>query len=169
MTTCPINWDAYLRYEPETGKLYWRQTMNSRAPAGAEAGSSEGARYRKLKFKGKFYQCHRVIWDMLNPGDLLTESDRIDHIDHDRLNNRIDNLRKVSCAVNSRNMSKPVNNTSGVIGVHWYRPYNKWQAQISVENSRLHLGYFDSFHDAIAARKAAEIKYGFHKNHGKSS
>lgn len=168
-TTCPINWSAYLRYEPETGKLYWLRTMNSRAPVGAEAGSSKGTRYRKLRFKGKFYQCHRIIWDMLNPDDPLTEVDQIDHIDHNRLNNRIENLRKVSCAVNSHNLSKPVNNSSGVIGVHWYRPYGKWQAQISVKNSRLHLGYFENFGEAVAARRAAEIKYGFHKNHGKSS
>ena len=169
MTTCPINCSEYLRYEPETGKLYWLRTMNSRAPVGAEAGSSKGTRYRKLRFKGKFYQCHRIIWDMLNPDDPLTEVDQIDHIDHNRLNNRIENLRKVSCAVNSHNLSKPVNNSSGVIGVHWYRPYGKWQAQISVKNSRLHLGYFENFEEAIAARKAAEEKYGFHKNHGKSS
>lgn len=143
--------------------------MNSRAPVGAEAGSSKGTRYRKLRFKGKFYQCHRIIWDMLNPDDPLTEVDQIDHIDHNRLNNRIENLRKVSCAVNSHNLSKPVNNSSGVIGVHWYRPYGKWQAQISVKNSRLHLGYFENFGEAVAARKAAEVKYGFHKNHGKSS
>ena len=169
MTTCPINWSEYLRYEPETGKLYWLRTMNSRAPVGAEAGSSKGTRYRKLRFKGKFYQCHRIIWDMLNPDDPLTEVNQIDHIDHNRLNNRIENLRKVSCAVNSHNLSKPVNNSSGVIGVHWYRPYGKWQAKISVDGVRIYLGLFRNMGDAIAARKAAEEKYGFHKNHGKSS
>ncbi len=141
--------------------------LNSRAPKGSEAGSAAGTRYRKFKFKGKFYQSHRVIWDMNHPENKLKPGEEIDHIDHNRFNNRIENLRKVSDSANSRNLSRAVNNKSGVTGVHWYKPYGKWQAQISISGERVHLGYFSDKNDAISARKAAEEKYGFHKNHGK--
>jgi len=59
------------------------------------------------------------------------------------------------------------NNTSGVTGVYWNKRDRKWQAMIKVNNKQIHLGYFEGKTEAITARKIAEIKYGFHPNHGK--
>ena len=58
------------------------------------------------------------------------------------------------------------NNTSGVMGVSWKKAYNKWGAYIGVNKKRKYLGYYSSIDKATEARKAAEIKYGYHKNHG---
>lgn len=58
------------------------------------------------------------------------------------------------------------NNTSGVTGVYWSSRHRKWNPKIQVDYVMIDLSYFDCITDAAAARKRAEIKYGFHKNHG---
>ena len=73
---------------------------------------------------------------------------------------------EVNRVTNLRNKKQYTTNTSGVTGVCWHKNKGKWMAQISVKSRFIYLGYFDSFKDAKFARKAAEIKYGFHKNHG---
>jgi len=91
----------------------------------------------------------------------------IDHIDHNSLNNRIENLRLVSSRENSMNLPLPKHNTSGRVGITWAKREKKWQAQIGLDYKTIILGHFDKFEDAVAAREAAEKKYGFHPNHGK--
>lgn len=168
MTTCRINWDEYFRYEPETGKLFWKIRPSRAIQAGTEISYiSDG--YLRVGFKGRGYFVHRIIWAILHPEDEILDGEEIDHIDHDRVNNRPENLRKVRQIDNSRNKSKDHRNTSGVTGVGWHSYHKKWQAKISVGGVRVYLGLFGSKDAAIAARKAAEVKYGFHKNHGKSS
>jgi len=90
----------------------------------------------------------------------------LDHINGEGLDNRIVNLREADQGVNMKNTSRRVDNMSGVTGVHWYKNRKKWQAQIQVNGKRIFLGYFDDIDDAIAVRKLANIKYGFHNNHG---
>lgn len=82
-----------------------------------------------------------------------------DHIDGDRANNRIENLRAANIAQNSWNMKRPVCNTSGCKGVLWVRRDRKWLACIVVSKQRIQLGYFDDFEPAVLARKEAEKKY----------
>ncbi|EOA5908665.1 AP2 domain-containing protein, partial [Salmonella enterica subsp. enterica serovar Brandenburg] len=60
-----------------------------------------------------------------------------------------------------------VNNTSGALGVWREKRRNKWVAEIKVDRRKIHLGQFDNFDEAVAARKDAEVKYGLHENHGK--
>ena len=83
----------------------------------------------------------------------------IDHKDRNKGNNKIDNLRLVTTSENLRNVGKLSNNTSGVKGVSFYKSLGKYRAQIFVNGKRFHLGYFTSFEDAAAARRAAELKY----------
>lgn len=92
----------------------------------------------------------------------------LDHINHVRADNRISNLREVSRSQNNKNMPRYKNNKSGVTGVSWYRSAGKWRAQIRVEGKKKHLGLFDEIKDAAKAVEAAEAKYGYHENHGKS-
>lgn len=169
MATCQINWSAYFRYEPETGKLYWVVNRSRLAKAGSEAGTNHHSGYIQIKIKGRMYQAHRIIWDILHPDNPLSDTEEIDHIDHIRSNNRPGNLRKVIRFDNMRNKSEYRNNTSGATGVYWHSVWRRWQAKIRIDGVDTFLGNFDDKHAAIAARKAAEIKYGFHKNHGKSS
>jgi hypothetical protein len=81
-----------------------------------------------------------------------------DHIDRNPLNNRRLNLRRATHQENSRNQSKSTKNTSGVVGVSWYKRYNKWVAYIKTDKQNT-LGYFDNKDDAIRARLNAEVKY----------
>lgn len=90
----------------------------------------------------------------------------VDHIDGNKLNNKLENLRIVSRVENNRNTKTGKNNTSGVKGVHWDKGVGKWRAVIWVNKKCIQLGVFDYLDDARAARESAKIKYGFHSNHG---
>jgi len=156
-------------YDRETGKLSWKQKPSNCIHVGSEAGrkfKSHKTYYRILKFQGKFYLSHILIWILLYGS--IPEEYEIDHIDHNGLNNLSDNLRLVSCLENSHNKSLYKTNLSGVAGVSWSEPRKKWAVYISVNCKRKHLGYFsfDKKEDAIKIRKEAEIKYKFHENHG---
>ena len=64
------------------------------------------------------------------------------------------------------NQSLSIKNKSGHSGVMWNKAVSKWIAQIKAKDKNIYLGSFDKKDDAIHARKVAENKYGFHKNHG---
>lgn len=91
----------------------------------------------------------------------------IDHIDHNRANNKWTNLRIVCRQTNSRNLSMHKSNRSGHTGVNWHTSKNKWRAYIMVNYKQIYLGLFCELEDAIEARRLANIKYKFHSNHGK--
>lgn len=170
-----------LRYEPDTGKLFWRARSvalfsstgrrsanhacalwNSRF-AGKEAFTADdGGGYKSGGIFCRLHRAHRVIW-ALHHDEWPTHE--IDHINGVKDDNRIVNLRDVSHIENSRNTRRSSNNTSGHMGVGWNKARGKWEARIKV-GRQIYLGLFDVFEDAVAARKAAEIKYGFHENHG---
>lgn len=82
-----------------------------------------------------------------------------DHINRNPLDNRKRNLRPASKNENNQNHKKFINNTSGFSGVNWHKGLHKWHARITVENKRIHLGYFDNKRDAIITRLMAELKY----------
>lgn len=102
-------------------------------------------------WNGKIY-LHRFI---MNPPDGMV----IDHINHDRLDNRKENIRICTIRQNNMNKSFMSNNTSGVIGVNWNKRAKKWKSRINVNGNEIHLGYFDTKEDAIQARINAEIEY----------
>ena len=90
----------------------------------------------------------------------------IDHINHIKDDNRWDNLRDVAHSTNGKNQSMQVSNTSGVRGVYWYKNNQRWVANITVDGEKIHLGSYVQHHEAVNARKNAEVLYGFHTNHG---
>ncbi len=152
----------WFRYDPESGELKWRVTMGPRAIAGAVAGSISANSYRRVMVNKRFYYAHRIIW-LMKTGKW---PDQIDHINHNGADNRWCNLRAANQLANSKNCHLSFNNTSGQTGVCWNSASGKWSAQIQVQWKAHHLGRFVRFDDAVAARKAAERKYGFHPNHG---
>lgn len=83
----------------------------------------------------------------------------IDHINRDKLDNRINNLREVTHRVNVLNFGMQKNNTSGVRGVVFAKERSKWMARIKVNGKDVFLGYFSELSDARIARKEAEVKY----------
>lgn len=166
----------FLSYDPETGKLHWKArdekwfTSSWRAAAwntryaGREAISCVGTHgYLCGYLFGVKVDAHRVIWAIIH-GEWPRE--QIDHINGDRADNRIANLRHVTRAENQRNLAKRTDNTSGITGVGWSKQKGKWFARICVCNHVKHLGFFDNIEQAAAARRSALEKYGFHEMHG---
>lgn len=169
-----------LKADFETGKLYWLPrtpdmftdgkyqaervcSLWNRKLAGKEAFTANLNGYRQGEIFGRHSKAHRVLW-LLYTGKWPSAD--IDHINGIRSDNRIENLRVVSRAENLKNQRLRTNNTSGVTGVSWDKRSGKWHAHIQVNVRRKHIGYFTKISDAIAARKAAEVEYGFHANHG---
>jgi len=108
---------------------------------------------------------HRVSW-FLYYGEW--PDSYIDHIDGNRTNNRITNLRLATREENARNAKIYRTNTSGKSGVAWCKRDKIWNASISIKGVRTHLGNFKRKEDAIKCREDAEKKYGYHKNHGRT-
>lgn len=146
-------------YNPETGIL----TNKKRNKPAGWVKHEKATDYLSTGINGKHYRVHRIIWIMMT-GEI---PNTVDHIDGNGLNNKWDNLRNVSITENNRNKRVQKNNKSGVSGVRWNTKANRWIARISTNEGRIHLGSFILLEDAIAARKAAEITYGYHENHGR--
>lgn len=151
---------ARLSYDAETGYLVWKPRVDDRRGwnkryAGRRAGSASAGGYVELSIDGEAYLAHRIIWLMVH-GEW---PDIIDHIDRDRLNNRLSNLRNVGDTENARNASMRSHNSSGATGVYWGRQNKKWIAQIVVNRKTIYLGGFDTVPAASAAYQAAKIKY----------
>lgn len=158
-----------LHYDPLSGKLYWKarpdnpKKWNDRY-AGLEAfTANHGSGYKVGAVDSKNYLAHRIVW-AIHYGEW--PDGEIDHIDHDRANNKIENLRCVSRVENCHNMSAYKTNTSGATGVYWFGARNKWKVEIWVARKKIHIGYYEDFHEAVTARKRASEYYRFHKNHG---
>lgn len=138
-----------------TGKLYWKVRRGGPAVKGGEVGSLVGS-YMKVKLKGKSYPVHRIIWLLANGN----HADRfIDHINGDRLDNRLCNLRLVTKAENAKNRRTTKGSKSGLNGVVWRNDTSKWRAFIRWNNRLEHLGSYEDFFEAVCARKSAESRY----------
>ena len=83
----------------------------------------------------------------------------VDHINHNKSDNRKNNLRLATRSQNIQNRGIIPNNTSGVTGVHWHNHTKKWKAEIEVNKRKIYIGVFKEKEDAIKARKEAEVKY----------
>jgi hypothetical protein len=93
---------------------------------------------------------HRLVIEAfpLNPQN----KSQVDHIDNNRSNNHITNIRWATGKENNQNKSLSSKNTSGVKGVYWNKNTNKWKAQIEINGKRINLGSFMNKDDAINIR-----------------
>ena len=156
-------------YDPSKGVLKWRsrpenhfstQSKHKRfstLSAGKEVGTVDGSGYKvvMLTYKGehKSYRVHRICYALCF-GD---SAKIIDHINGDRQDNRISNLRAVDYRTNVANQS--VAKSSGLKGACWDKNKKKWVAQISVNYRKIHLGRFNSESAAHAAYMEAAEKF----------
>lgn len=116
--------------------------------------NSNGYAYRNTWENGKAGTMYMHRFIMNNPAGKV-----VDHINHNKLDNRMMNLRACEHKENIRNSKLSKNNTSGVSGVVWHKTQSSWQARIKVNYKTIFLGYFKKFDDAVAVRKDAEKKY----------
>lgn len=168
-----------LDYDPATGALNWRSRTPDMFKSGKQSAlhncaiwngkfagrpalnSPDAGGYLTGHLNGRPVKAHRIIWELVY-GKCVAE---IDHINGNPADNRLCNLREVSHAENGRNLKLKATNKTGVCGVYPRRS-GRWYARITVGRKQIDLGTFDKIEAAIAARKAAEIAYGFHANHG---
>ena len=168
---------SLVEYDPLTGIMLWKRrsidmsgvsssgscSRFNKLYAGKKVGSIGVEGYYLTKLFGRGYIVARLIYAYMTG----KWPEQVDHINHDRADNRWVNLRGVTNRENQMNITLRKDNTSGQIGVHWFKQTNRWCVHISTKtNKRKNLGYFRSLEEAIAVRKEAEKKYGYHNNHG---
>lgn len=158
-----------LRYEPETGKMFWKErpvetfspgiysaehicAIWNRRLAGKQAFTANMDGYRYSNIGGVTIRAHRAIWAIVH-GEWPAH--QIDHINGNRSDNRIINLRPANNGENSRNSTLSRNNTSGRKGVYYCKKTNKWRARIEANGVKHNLGRFKRLEDAAFAYDAA--------------
>ena len=144
-----------LTYDPETGFFVWN--------TGNTAGCFVSTGYWRIKIFRVEYLAHRLAW-LISTGEW--PDGEIDHINQNRSDNRLVNLRVVTRSENLRNAKLRETNTSRVTGVHMDKKDSLWWARIQVNKSRVSLGRYKNWFDAVCARKSAENIHGYHPNHG---
>jgi hypothetical protein len=112
---------AHSLFEYKDGHLYWKINISSYF-AGELAGSHEAKGYWRVGFQGKSYKAHRIVWVMHGnePVPML------DHIDGNRRNNRIENLRAADYRSNVLNSKLQKRNPHGIKGLRWRAQRNSW-------------------------------------------
>lgn len=166
-----------IRYEPDTGEMFWRErpssmfkdgfysadtlarSWNSRY-SGKKCGCGDTGGYLRVSVHDRLFLAHRIAW-AITYGEWPDED--IDHINGDRSDNRLRNLRTVTKAQNQRNQKKFRNNTSGVCGVYFIKSSKKWVAQIAGH----HIGTYNTRGDAAKARRADQRDRGYSARHGR--
>ena len=147
---------SVLHYDQETGIFTWKVRTSNRVKVGDVAGCPDGYGYLRIKVCSRLYKAHRLAWLYVHGN---WPKDQIDHINRDRSDNRLANLRDVSHKQNHQNRSKSSNNTSGHPGIYWNKQNSKWVAQIQHNHKLIYLGSFTNIEEALSARKAGELKY----------
>ena len=143
-----MNWKDLFTYD--SGSLVWKESRG-RIKAGSEAGTPDKDGYLCTQYNKKKYKNHRIVWEMFN--GTIPQNLEIDHINHKRSDNRIENLRLVDRVGNGRNQSKARD-------VSYHKASGKWQARISSPEGRIHLGLFETEELALDShRKARDIYY----------
>lgn len=169
-----------LEYNAESGKLSWKHRDSAHAEklgmdeisikhfnkkyAGKEILNKASTGYIQVCFKFRnslinediTLLAHRVSWFLF----YKYWPKIIDHIDGDKLNNKIDNLREVTHSENIYNSKKRTDNTSGKVGVSFKVDKNKWKAYYNQDGKQIHLGYFETLDEAVKARNAWEESSG---------
>lgn len=130
------------------GFLYWNMDRGIKTKKGSLAGYfNKSIGRRNIMIDKKMYRYHRIIY-LHHHGWM---SKYVDHIDGDKLNNKIENLRSCTSSQNNYNRIIQKNNKSGAKGVHWSTHHNKWYARISVNKKPVYLGTYDNLDDAASA------------------
>ena len=155
----------FLRYDKHTGDFIWIKKTHGRSNMknGDKAGFIDYNGYVIIKLFGKSYKAHRLAW-LYHYGNFPKQY--IDHINHNKIDNSIKNLRDVELSANQRNRKLSKNNTSGINGVAIVG--GRWTAKIALGKNKITIGSYDSKEEAIDARRSANIKHDFHVNHGKT-
>lgn len=161
-----------LSYDPRTGIFRWRYramkwfedrsrwiTWNKRF-AGKVAGSVAGNGYVYIGIEPYAYLAHRLAWLFVHGH---WPEGNLDHINGDRSDNRIANLRSANHTENAQNQGMRSDNTSGFKGVSWHKQRHRWVAAITKDYKKISLGLYDTADEAHEAYIAAkQVIHTFH-------
>jgi hypothetical protein len=161
----------FVTYEPETGIFRWKFAVNYSIKPGDRAGCQQNHGYRSISIDRERCLEHRLAW-LYVYGE--HPAGYIDHINGDRTDNRIENLRPASKIENGWNRANNSNNTSGHKGVYKVKTgrqknHDRFAAVVNVGGRRVTLGHYETEAEAIAAyRAAAKMIHGqFYTERGK--
>lgn len=166
-------------YDADRGVLIWRErpvadfragkysahriaAAWNKKNAGTLAGTLQPTGHRYIQVGGKKRIAHGLIWLYVH-GEW--PSGPIDHEFGVHAGDHVEKLRIASQSENMKNQKLHSVNTSGFNGVNWQK--NRWRSRIKADGKCIHLGFFKDKADAIKARIEANVKYGFHENHGR--
>ena len=153
-------WARLFTYDEKTGEIRNKVHRNARSKAGEKVGwVSQG--YLVTTIRKKKHRVHRIVWEM-HRGPIPSGME-IDHINRNRRDNRIENMRLANRHEQNLNLS-PRQSGSGVTGVVFNKKDKRWQAQIGFKKKHIYLGQFLTQEAAISARRKAESQLGFRGN-----
>lgn len=143
-------------YEPDTGKITRKNTRASNAPEGSEAGWNNGNGYRRITIRERRFFAHRLAW-FLHYGEWPNKE--VDHVNGDRSDNRISNMRMAEHRENACNTKLRADNTSGYKGVTRSKGKTRWTAAIQIHGKGRSLGVYDTKEEAAAVYASAAAFY----------
>lgn len=182
MTILPSRLRAILRADFDAGHLFWLERTpemflgrKMAADVLARRWNTANAGKRALTYVdhngycvgniwGRPHKAHRVLW-ALSSGEWPEE---VDHINGDRTDNRLANLRAVSRRENSRNVGRRADNSTGFVGVTMVPETGRFRARVCSDGKSIHIGMFSSAEAAAAAQAGLRASLGFHENHGRA-
>lgn len=133
------------------GGLYWKKFMGGYAKKDSKAGSLHKSGYVHIQLNKKIYKEHRLVYVLFNKHC----PDFLDHIDGNRSNNRIENIRPATKGQNNKNSKTPITNTSSIKGVGYW--HGRWRARIDCDKKHIFVGYFNTKEEAkLGIMKARE-------------
>jgi hypothetical protein len=156
--------EAHRLFEYRDGALYRKTNRNNRFKAGHRAGSLiKSTGYRSVQVSGVPYQEHSIIY-LMHYGFIPKI---IDHINNNKIDNKIENLRQATYDQNAWNTKRSTKNTSGIKGVSFRKDRNAWIARLQAHAQSIYLGYFKSKEDAQEFMELArDVIHGEFANHG---
>jgi hypothetical protein len=154
-----LEYNVYLLwtlFEYTDGKLYWKIKPCKNIECGQEAGGLHSLGYHRIAYNKKRYRTHRLVWVYHN--GKIPEGYTIDHIDRNKLNNKIENLRLATKSEQQWNSGTMKNSSTGIPGVSWSKTNKKWHAYINKKGNKRIDAFFNNFKDAVSWRKMMELQ-----------
>ena len=147
---------AQVEYNADTGVFTWKVRNSNRIKIGDEAGNHHNSGYIEMQLLGKRYLAHRLAWIYVHG----YTPELIDHIDGNRLNNKISNLREATYAENAYNSKLRSDNKSGVRCVSWDKKRQSWEVRVKINGKLKHFGNYKDLDEA--AKVADKIRKEHH-------